>query len=65
MKTQFSSKTILFAILTVLVGAASAFGFSEFVPDEQLATVLQGVIIVVVGGVNYVLRRWLTDTGIA
>lgn len=65
MKGQFESKTILFAIVTVIVGVASAYGFSEFVPDESSAQLIQGAVVVVVGVVNYVLRRWFTDTGIA
>ena len=64
MKKFYESKTLGFALLTVVVGAASAFGFSEFVPDESSAQLIQGAIVIVVGVVNFVLRKYYTDTGI-
>ena len=55
-KDWYKSKTLWFAVLTVGLGVASAFGFGEFAPDEASAETINTVILVVVGGVNLVLR---------
>lgn len=55
-KDWYKSKTLWFAVLTVLLGVASAFGFGEFVPDEASAETISTVILVVVGAVNIALR---------
>ena len=55
-KAWYKSKTLWFAVLTVLLGVASAFGFGEFAPGEVDAETINTVILVVVGGVNLLLR---------
>lgn len=58
-KNWYKSKTVWFAVLTVLIGIAGAFGFGEFVPDASTAEIIQTVILVVVGLAN-ILLRYLT-----
>ena len=60
-KSWYKSRTVWFAVLTVLIGIAGAFGFGEFVPDASTVEIIQTVILVVVGGVNIVLRYFFTD----
>ena len=55
-KDWYKSKTVWFAVLTVALGVASAFGFGEFAPDEASVETIGTVVLVVVGGVNIVLR---------
>lgn len=55
-KAWYKSKTLWFAVLTVGLGVASAFGFGEFAPSTVDAETINTVILVVVGGVNLVLR---------
>ena len=64
MKRTLASKTIWFAILTVVLGVAASFGFGDFVPSPELQTLLNAVILIVVGIVNFILRRYFTSEAI-
>ena len=63
-KSWYKSKTVWFAVLTVLIGIAGAFGFGEFVPDASTMQVIETVILVLVGLGNLLLR-YLTKEPIA
>jgi len=63
-KSWYKSKTVWFAVLTVLIGIAGAFGFGEFAPDASTMQVIETVTLVVVGLGNLLLR-YLTKEPIA
>lgn len=63
-KNWYTSKTVWFAVLTVLIGIAGAFGFGEFVPDASTAQMIEAVTLIVVGLVG-ILLRYLTKEPIA
>ena len=63
-KSWYKSKTVWFAVLTVLIGIAGAFGFGEFAPDASTMQVIETVILVLVGLGN-ILLRYLTKEPIA
>ena len=63
-KPWYTSKTIWFAVLTVLIGVAGVFGFGEFAPDASTMQVIETVTLVVVGLGNLLLR-YLTKEPIA
>ena len=55
-KKWYESKTLGFALLTILIGVAAAFGFAEFEPDPQTAGLIQAAITIIVALVNSLLR---------
>jgi len=59
MKKFWASKTFWFFLLAVLVSAAKAFGFAEFIPEEAYGEV--GVAILSVIGI---LLRFVSKQGI-
>ena len=63
-KSWYKSRTVWFAVLTVLIGIAGAFGFGEFAPDASTMQVIETVTLVVVGLGNLLLR-YLTKEPIA
>ena len=62
MKKWYESKTLWFAVLTVVIGIASAFGFGDFQLGPENADLVRAVIIVLVGVINAVLRLATTQT---
>jgi len=56
MKKWYESKTFWFNVLAGIVMIASAFGFAEFEPAPEVATIA-GVVIVVI---NLLLRLFFT-----
>ena len=63
-KSWYKSKTVWFAVLTVLIGIAGAFGFGEFVPDANTTQAIEAVVLIVVG-LGSILLRYLTKEPIA
>ncbi len=62
-KDWYKSKTVWFAVITVIIGVAAAvFGFDTWIPDDATADTIQTVILVVVGLVNIVLRYVTTES---
>lgn len=56
MKKWYASKTVWFGTLWVLTGIASAFGFMDYVPSEQVITIAS-----VANGLLIVLLRFLSS----
>ena len=63
-KSWYKSKTVWFAVLTVLIGISGDFGFGEFAPDASTLQVIETVTLVVFGLGNLLLR-YLTKEPIA
>ena len=55
-KKWYLSKTLWFAVLTVVIGVAQAYGFAAFEPNPELAQLLPAIVVVIVGVVNFILR---------
>lgn len=59
------SKTILFALATVLYGVLRYFGFAEWTPDPNVSILIDAGVVVVIGIVNFILRKYFTAEPIA
>ncbi len=63
-KPWYKSKTLGFALLTVVVGIAAFFGFQEFEPDPELSGIITASITIAVAAINAILR-YITKQPIA
>lgn len=59
-KSWYTSKTIWFAIATVVVGVLNMFGFAEFVPDAKSAEII-GQVLTGIGTIIALLRAVTGD----